>query len=97
MDKLIKDVYNFGLKHGLMDIKTPKAQLLKIQEEVFEAAEAMGDFDHFKTEIGDILHSTITLICQQGFNVDDCLKRAIEKNKDRTGKIVNGSFVKDEN
>ena len=52
--------------------------------------------DQIKDDIGDIL---VTLIIQceiQRTSLEECLNVAWEQIKDRTGKTINGTFLKDE-
>ena len=71
-------------------------QLQKLHEEVYELAEAriVNDFSAEVDAIGD----TCVLICyclQRGLTLEQCLESAYNEIKDRTGKLVNGVFVKD--
>ena len=49
-----------------------------------------------KLEMGDIFVTLIILCDQLNLDPVDCLGRAYEKIKDRTGKTINGTFVKSE-
>ena len=82
---------------GIMSKGTPTAQALKTLEECNELIDAIDKEDLYETSdaIGDIL---ITLIIQaemQGLNVIDCLQSAYDIVNKRTGKMVQGMFVKD--
>jgi len=91
------NVLKWAMQKGILEKATPQAQMLKTVEEVGELAEAIGknDLPEIKDAIGDI---TVTLIIQaelNGLDFDDCLESAYNIIAKRTGKMVNGIFVKD--
>lgn len=49
-----------------------------------------------KLEMGDILVTLIILSKQLDLNPEECLQVAYEKIKNRKGKTINGTFIKDE-
>lgn len=49
-----------------------------------------------KDAIGDILVTLIIQSSLQGIDILDCLEQALNVIEKRTGKMVNGTFVKDE-
>ena len=73
-------------------------QLQKLHEEVYELAEAriVNDFSAEVDAIGDITVVLIGYCLQRGLTLEQCLESAYNEIKGRTGKIVNGVFVKDE-
>ena len=73
------------------------AQLDKLMEEVSELVEARWGENRAEEidAVGDILVVLIGYCLQRGLKIDKCLEVAYEEIKDRTGKVVNGSFVKD--
>ena len=75
----------------------PKVQMCKTMEELGELAKAIykGDKEKQMDGIGD---TVVTLICiaqQLGFKFNDCLDYAYNEIKNRKGKLVNGTFVKE--
>lgn len=72
-------------------------QLQKLHEEVYELAEArnVNDFGAEVDAIGDITVVLIGYCLQRGLTLEQCLASAYEEIKNRTGKVVNGVFVKD--
>ena len=82
---------------GLTSPDNPERQFLKLAEEVGELADCIGKDDKRGQidAIGDIQVVLIILAKKLGFNVDECLEFAYEEIKNRTGKTVNGVFVKD--
>lgn len=82
---------------GILKNATRQAQANKTLEEVTELFQAIESNDppEIKDAIGDII---VTLIIQaelNGISAIDCLESAYEVIKNRTGKMINGQFVKD--
>lgn len=48
-----------------------------------------------KDAIGDIIVTLIIQATMQGTTIQECLEQAYNEIKDRTGNMVNGTFVKD--
>lgn len=73
-------------------------QLQKLHEEVYELAEARitNDFSAEVDAVGDITVVLIGYCLQRGLDFEQCLESAYNEIKVRTGKVVNGVFVKDE-
>lgn len=91
------EIIEWARDKGILDKATPESQMLKTVEEVGELASALGKRDMVEIEdaIGDI---AITLIIQAelcGLDFVACLESAYNVISKRTGKMVNGIFVKD--
>lgn len=97
MNELINKVEQWAKDKGL-DQADPKAQFLKVSEEVGEIASAMArsNDDLFKDSVGDVIVTLIILSIQKGTNVQECLELAYNEIKGRTGKMIDGVFVKSE-
>ena len=95
MDELITKVEQWAKDKGL-DQTDPKAQFLKVAEEFGEIASAMArsNDELFKDSVGDVIVTLIILSMQKGTNVQECLEMAYNEIKGRTGKMVDGVFVK---
>lgn len=76
----------------------PKTQLIKLQEEVGELAKAIlkSDEEEFKDSIGDCIIVLTNLAFISNIKVEDCINDAYNVISKRTGKMQNGTFVKDE-
>jgi NTP pyrophosphatase (non-canonical NTP hydrolase) len=70
-----------------------------VLEEVGETAGALlkGNETEIKDGIGDSFVTLIILSKQLGLSPTECLEAAWNEIKDRTGKTVDGVFVKNEN
>jgi NTP pyrophosphatase (non-canonical NTP hydrolase) len=79
-----------------------KAQLSKTEEEVEELKQSINDFFNSKAlitdvqlELGDVLVTLILVAECLELDLETSLAAAYTKIKNRTGKTVNGVFVKD--
>lgn len=93
--ELISAICNWGSDHG---INNPDKQTIKLMEEVGELANEISrsryDTPEVRDAIGDIGVVLIILADMLGYDFADCLELAYNEIKDRTGKTVNGSFIK---
>ena len=94
-------VLKWAEERGIFDNGDPLAQLDKTQEELNETIEAVkNDFygsDHSEIAdgIGDMLVTIIIAAKMMDLDPTTCLEQAYNEIKDRTGKMVDGQFVKD--
>lgn len=97
MDELVHKVWQWFDDHDLWD---PKMQFVKMIEETGELAHEItrNRTDSVATEdaLGDILVTVIGMCHHLGYDPRDCLDLAYNEIKDRKGKTINGSFVKNE-
>lgn len=92
-DKIIE----WAKERGLINEDNAPKQFIKLTEEVGELASAMLKKDPYETidAIGDI-NIVLIILCEQlGLNYDECLESAYNEIKDRKGKLVEGTFIKD--
>lgn len=104
-EKLQELVLDWADDKDLLHHKNCEKQFMKFVEEVFEFKSEM-DLDHFvygrvmndntKLEMGDVFVTLIILCEQIGIDPVECLQMAYEKIKDRKGRTIGGSFVKEE-
>lgn len=83
---------------GLIKKENAFRQLAKLQEEAGELAGAMLKGDDYLVidSIGD-LHVVLIILCAQlGLDPVECLEIAYNEIKDRKGKTVNGTFIKEQ-
>jgi NTP pyrophosphatase (non-canonical NTP hydrolase) len=98
-DDMIINVSGWAREKGLLDKENATKQLLKVMEEVGETASAVLKGDHAKVidGIGDSFVTLIVLSKQLGLEPLYCLEVAWNEIKDRKGKMVDGTFVKESN
>jgi NTP pyrophosphatase (non-canonical NTP hydrolase) len=96
-EDLQKDVINWANDKNLIKPENAPKQFLKVVEELGELSRSILKEDR-KEEIdafGDVMVTLIILSEQRGLNLVDCLNTAYEVIKNRKGKTVNGTFIKD--
>ena len=95
-DKLIENVVGWAADKDILKKENAPKQLLKVLEEVGETAGALlkSKDEEIKDGIGDSFVTLIILAKQLGLTPSQCLESAWNEIKDRTGKTVNGVFVK---
>ncbi len=93
---LIRD---WAKQRGLYDAGNPHTQYVKLQEEAGELAQAIlkQDKPEIQDAIGDMVVVLTNLAHLEGFTIEDCIDAAYTEIATRKGKMVNGTFVKDEN
>lgn len=81
---------------NILNKSIPIKQAMKTQEELTELCNAILDnnSDEIKDAIGDIMVTLIIQAKMQNFKIEECLESAYNVIKNRTGKIINGQFVK---
>ncbi len=82
---------------GLYEKGDIKTQFIKLQEEVGELAKAIlkNDSLEFDDAIGDCVVVLTNLAHLGGVTIEDCVNKAYDVIAKRTGKMENGTFVKD--
>ncbi len=91
-------VQQWAEEKGILEKATPLKQALKTQEELTELLNAIVDDDQPEIEdaIGDILVTLIILAEMKEVTLEECLNGAYDVISKRTGKMINGQFVKDD-
>ena len=100
---LVED-FNFNLirdwaeSRGLYKKGNTHTQYVKLQEEAGELAKALleDDQDEVVDAIGDMVVVLTNLAHLRGVNIETCIATAYDVISKRTGKMINGTFVKDE-
>ena len=83
---------------GIYENGDARTQYIKLQEEAGELAKAMlkDDQAEFVDAIGDMVVVLTNLAEQRNVRIETCIASAYNQISDRTGKMINGTFVKDE-
>ena len=91
---LIRD---WAATRGLYDEGDSHTQYVKLQEECGELAKALlqEDKPEIVDAIGDIVVVLTNLAHLQGYDIEYCIDEAYKVIANRTGKMINGTFVKD--
>ncbi|MBE9452680.1 MazG-like family protein [Staphylococcus epidermidis] len=97
LDQLVKKVEQWSIDKNL-HLSNSNRQALKFYEEAGEVAAALSrsNKEALKDGIGDTVVTLIILAQQQGWTLEECLQYAYDEIKNRKGKTINGTFVKEE-
>jgi len=91
------DIRSWATDKGIYDKGDARTQYLKLMEESGELAEAL--LKNNKAEIQDAIGDMIVVLTSiakfEDMFIEDCIKSAYDVIAKRTGKMVNGTFVKD--
>tara|TARA_A100001011_G_scaffold109138_1_gene115727 strand:+ start:337 stop:1095 length:759 start_codon:yes stop_codon:yes gene_type:complete len=91
------DIRSWATDKGIYDKGNARTQYLKLMEESGELAEALlkNDEAEIQDAIGDMIVVLTSIAKFKGMFIEDCIKSAYDVIAKRTGKMVNGTFVKD--
>jgi phosphoribosyl-ATP pyrophosphohydrolase len=100
MNELIQNVLQWGIHKNIIGMNgkgTRYAQADKVLEEAKETHMAVCNHDlaEVKDGIGDTAVTLILLAEMYGWTLEECLQHAYNVIAGRTGKMVDGVFVKD--
>lgn len=82
---------------GILAPEGANRQVVKLLEELGETAKAIikDDKPEIIDGLGDVVVVLTILAKQLGYNLEDCIETSYKVIENRTGKTVNGVFVKD--
>jgi NTP pyrophosphatase (non-canonical NTP hydrolase) len=101
LNKLENIAIDWADKKGIFIKATPMTQMRKTLEEVEELNRAVIENNkiEIKDGIGDVLVTLVIQAKMHGFDLQECLEYVLYNNDSpllkRTGKMVDGLFVKD--
>jgi len=92
------NIRDWAHTRGLYDKGNTHTQYVKLQEEAGELAKALlqDDQPEVVDAIGDMVVVLTNLAHLRGVNIETCINSAYNVINERTGKMINGTFVKDE-
>ena len=96
--KMFELIREWAQTRGLYDKGNSHTQYVKLQEEAGELAKALlnNDKPEIVDAIGDMVVVLTNLAHLQGVHIETCISEAYKVISKRTGKMINGTFVKDE-
>jgi NTP pyrophosphatase (non-canonical NTP hydrolase) len=96
MEQLIENVEQWSIDKGLHEGNS-FTQYAKSSEEMGEIASALcrNNTDALRDGIGDVVVTLIILAQQNNMTLYECLNTAYEEIKDRKGRTINNTFIKE--
>ena len=90
-------IREWAKERGLYDKGDLKTQLIKLYEETGELSQSVlkNDRDGIIDAIGDCVVVLTNLAHLNNLSIEDCISAAYDEISNRTGKMINGTFVKD--
>ena len=94
---IFKKIRSWAKVRGLYEKGDSKTQYVKLQEEAGELAKALlkNDQPEVIDAIGDMVVVLTNLAHMRGLTIEECIHSAYEVINKRTGKMIDGTFVKD--
>jgi len=99
VDAPIFDLIRYwAAERGIYEKGNSHTQYVKLQEEAGELAKALltKDKAEIKDAVGDIVVVLTNLAYLEGFTIEECIKSAYSEISNRKGKMINGTFVKED-
>ena len=95
---IFDNIRSWAEVRGIYENGDARTQYIKLQEEAGELAKAMlkDDQAEFVDAIGDMVVVLTNLAEQRNVRIETCIASAYNQISNRTGKMINGTFVKDE-
>jgi len=92
-------IRNWAAVRGIYEGGNSHTQYVKLQEEAGELAKALlkNDRPEIVDAIGDMVVVLTNLAYLEGLFIEDCIESAYVEICERKGKMINGTFIKDEN
>ena len=83
-------------KKGILEKGDAKTQYVKLQEEAGELAKALlnNNQEEVIDSIGDIVVVLTNLAELRNVKIENCIQSAYDEIKNREGKMINGTFIK---
>ena len=95
--EIFSNIRTWAEQKGIFNKGDVKTQYIKLQEEAGELAKALlnNDKEEIIDAIGDCVVVLTNLSKLAGYNIEDCILSAYSIINKRTGKMIDGTFVKD--
>ena len=96
--KMFEDIREWAATRGLYERGDSKTQYIKLQEEAGELAKALLSNDKAEVidAIGDMVVVLTNLAHLEEVHIETCINTAYKAINKRKGRMINGTFVKDE-
>jgi NTP pyrophosphatase (non-canonical NTP hydrolase) len=98
VNNVFEDIREWARNRGIYDSGDVKTQLIKLYEETGELSEAV--LKDSKLDIVDAIGDSVVVLTNlatlAGFDIEHCIDAAYGEIRQRTGAMVNGTFVKEQ-
>ena len=88
-------IKQWHIDRNLIDGATDKDQVCKLIQEVGELSDSVCKGRDVSDDIGDCIVVLINIAVRNGLTLEQCMAQAYNDIKDRTGRMVDGIFVKE--
>jgi NTP pyrophosphatase (non-canonical NTP hydrolase) len=90
------NIRSWANERGIIEKGDSKTQYIKLMEEAGELAEGLlkNNKDEIKDAIGDMIVVLTNLAALEGLAIEECIEHAYNEIRDRKGKMINGTFIK---
>jgi NTP pyrophosphatase (non-canonical NTP hydrolase) len=95
LQQLVDKVVDWHHARNLINGATDQSQYVKLIEEAGELAGNITRGKPIDDDIGDMLVVLINIAERNHLSLADCLNKAWDDIKDRKGRMINGSFIKE--
>lgn len=92
---VIDQITQWHHDRNLIEGSDDKTQFAKLISEAGELATSIAKGKDCRDDIGDMMVVLINIAERNGYTVQECLEQAYNDIKDRKGKMINGTFVKE--
>ena len=94
--EIFNNIRSWASQRGLYEQGDVKTQLIKLYEEAGELSQAVlkEDNDGIVDAIGDCVVVLTNLAHLNSLSIEDCIAAAYDEISTRSGKMINGTFVK---
>ena len=98
VNNVFEDIREWARDRGIYDSGDVKIKLIKLYEETGELAQAVlkKNNDDIIDAIGDSVVVLTNLATLAGYDIEHCINAAYGEIRNRTGSMVNGTFVKEQ-
>jgi NTP pyrophosphatase (non-canonical NTP hydrolase) len=89
-------IRDWAKEKGILRSGDPKTQCIKLFEEAGELSKSIlkNDDEEFIDAIGDCVVVLTNLAALKGYKIEECINSAYNVIKNREGKMLNGTFIK---
>ena len=91
----IEQITQWHHDRNLIEGSDDKTQFAKLISEAGELATSIAKGKDCRDDIGDMMVVLINIAERNGYTIEECLEQAYNDIKDRKGRMINGTFVKE--